>query len=114
MFIPNNKGQLSRNLGFNAYGEPSFGPAKTVACGVVHLSMVDQKTSVRTDSSASRGNADEVVFKAKILFPAGTAIFDGDRFVINGQKLRVKAIEPRYAVPGNLDHLEVDFDRWTD
>lgn len=114
MFIPNNTGLLARNLGFNRYGEPSFGEAKTVECGVVHLGRVDQKTSVRTDSSATRGNADETLFNAKILFPSYVVVSAGDRFVINGQKLRVTAIEPRYSVYGSLDHYEVDFDRWAD
>lgn len=112
MFLPNNSGLLAKRAGMNVYGEPSFAKATKTPCGVVRLNTTSQKTSVRADSSASRGAADELVSDAKILFPATALIDFGDRFEISGMVLRVIKVEPRYAVPGHLDHYEVDFEHW--
>lgn len=113
MFIANNKGQLQAFSGFNSNAEPQFGPAKTVACGVVHLNKQVQKSTVRADSSGSRGAADEFVSTTKILFPKTVSIATGYRFRIAGFTLKAIAVEPRYSVHGKLDHYEVDFEQWT-
>jgi len=112
MFVPNTTGVLRRQTGSNIYGEPTYGHPKTVPCGVVRLAIAAEATSVRTDSSASRGAADEPEAVAKILFPANVDISIGDRFEIQTIILRCKKIEPRLAVTGKLDHWECDFDRW--
>jgi len=113
-FIPNTRGRLSRKVGNNVYNEAVFSEPKTVECGVVHLRGAAQKTSVRTDSSASRGNAEEVVAAAKILFQPHIEIGLGDRFEIAGLTLRVTSIQPRIAVTGQHDHNEVEFEVWTE
>lgn len=114
MFIPNNSGELSLAVGFNVNGEPLFSIPARVPCAVVRLDAGIGKTSVRADSSASRSNAEEVVVKSKILFPAHITISKGAHFSIAGMELRVVEIEPRYSVLGQLDHFEVDLDHWGD
>ncbi|SER25963.1 hypothetical protein SAMN05216548_1148 [Faunimonas pinastri] len=112
MFIPNNTGRLSRKIGMTIKAEARFSIPETVDCGVVSLANTDQKTSVRSDSSASRGSAQETVSDAKILFPATVTIIAGDRFEIAGFTLKVITVQPRYSVLGILDHYEVDFAHW--
>ncbi|MBO6507505.1 MAG: hypothetical protein JJ979_03300 [Roseibium sp.] len=112
MFVPNNKGELSSQEGHNVYGEPAFDPPVTVQCGVVRLNHTSQKTSVRTDSSASRGAAEESVASSKILFPADLSPVIGDKFEISGISLRIFKIEPRYSITGVLDHWECELEAW--
>jgi hypothetical protein len=113
MFIPNTFGYLSRSLGPDKFAQDSYGPRRSVACAVVHLKDVKQKTSVRTDTSASRSHAEETVMTGKVLFPTSVAIAKGDKFEILGRTLRVIQIEPRNDVLGRHDHNEVDFEVWT-
>jgi hypothetical protein len=110
MFRPNTTGLLTRKLGRNIYGEPTFYPAKTVPCGIVDNLDQLAKTPVRSDSSASRGAAEEATAVAKILFPANVVIGKDDVFAIQGLTLRAIAVQKRFSVAGVLDHLEVDFD----
>jgi len=115
MFIPNTKGRLARKTGRTRQGEPIFGPFTTVECAIVRLSRLAGKTSVRADSSASRGNAEELTMSdAKILFPANSPIQIGDRFQIASYDLEVISREPRISMGGVLDHLECDFGIFTD
>ena len=110
MFLPNTYGVLFSKTGRNRHGEPVFAEGKPVECAVVRLSRVQQPTSVRADSSASRGNASELAMSAaKILFPVSVTVAIGDRFKIASYDLVVTAREPRLSVTGDLDHYECDF-----
>lgn len=110
MFLPNTFGMLSPHIGKNVYGEPLFGAPKKVACAVVHAKSIRQRTAIRTDSSASRANAEELISKTHILFPANVSIGIDDRFQIDGLTLRAGAIESRHSVFGEIDHYEVEFE----
>lgn len=112
MFIPNNTGLLTRQTGLNAYSEPTFSDPELVECGVVRIRAGALPTSVRADSSASRGTAEEVVATAKILFLPLAYPNISDKFEIDGIVLRCTSREPRYSVLGELDHHECDFESW--
>ena len=111
-FVPNNRGKLFRQNGKNVFNEVQWLPGRTVLCGVVELNDAAVKTSVRTDSSASRANAEETTATAKILFPGNVTITKQDRFEIAGITLRATKIQPRWSVAGILDHYEVDLMSW--
>ena len=111
-FFPNTFGNMRRLTGLNIHGEPSFGPVKQVECSVVKLIMDARKTTVRADSSASRGNAEETVIVAKILFMPTAAPLIGDYFRIRNMPLRCILVHPRINVLGTLDHHECDFEHW--
>lgn len=110
MFRPNQYGMLSRRLGANIYGERTWSAPVRVPCGIVDNAKSVVKTPVRSDSSASRGAAEEQVAVVKILFPAKVLIAQDDKFEINDLKLRASAVQLRFSVTGALDHREVDFD----
>lgn len=110
----NVEARLSRQLGNNFAGEPEFGVGTRVMVGVVHLIRQVAKTSVRTDSSASRGNAEEQKATAKILFLPADKPRLGDRVEILGHFLRVQSLEPRIDTFGKLDHYECLLTLWDD
>lgn len=112
MFSPNTTGILKRRLGYNKFGEPLWSAPETVPCAVVHLQVKTQKTSVRTDSSATRGNAEEVASTARILFPIGVFVEKDHKFTIRGNELRVVSVEPRFAVSGRHDHDQAELTVW--
>lgn len=112
MLIPNTTAVLTPGAGVNKYGEPSWGTPRTVRCAVVRLDTTSEKTSVRTDSSASRGNADEVTTMSKILIMPEGAPSIGDRLVIAGLTFRIMNRHLRYDVNARLDHYECDLEIW--
>lgn len=114
MFIPNNFGLLSHKSGSNKFGEPIYAAPARTPCAVIEIKDDIKKTAIRTDASASRANADELVAVATMLFPPKTPIVNGDKFQIAGFDLRVIMVEPRYTTAGVLDHLECSFEAWAD
>lgn len=111
MFLPNTIALWRRRTGVNDYDEPVWGAPVRVPCAIVHLGEGAQKSSVRTDSSASRGNVVESVADAKLLFPITVKLSLIDQIEIFGVTLQASRIEPRNNVLGRLDHYEVDFIR---
>lgn len=112
MFLPNQVASVERAHGFNKFGEPRFMAATMVPCAVVKLIGIAEKTTVRADSSASRGSAEELSTNAKLLFPIVFRPTKGDRVSIAGEVMRVSEVHPRFAVGGHLDHFETDLMRW--
>lgn len=111
MFRPNQIGQLRSVLGRDIHGRLSYAEARDCPFSPINLTVSSQKTSVRADSSASRGSADEMVAKpAKILIPSHVALVIGDNFIFRGVSYLVIACHERYAVSGNLDHFEIDME----
>jgi hypothetical protein len=94
------------------YGKESLQSSAQLYCGVVRLSASNQKTSVRADSSASRGTAIEVTYDSRLLFLPLTEIGRGDKLTIVTLELRVETVQPRFDIRGRLDHLQVDLIAW--
>jgi hypothetical protein len=108
MFRPNLTGTLRAVTGRDVHGRPSWGGKRACAFAIINLDIGALKTSVRADSSASRGSADETAAKnAVILVPPQTAIKIGDLFVFEGASFTVQGLNPRRAVTGKLDHIRV-------
>lgn len=94
------------------YGQPQLGRAIAERCAVVKLKHDSQHTTVRADSGASRGHADEFVATSKILLmPTTTAELD-DKLEVHGIAMRVISKWPRFDVAGRLDHYEVQGELW--
>lgn len=113
MFIPNQVCEIySPSDEMNLYGE-SVGEVRRIEkCAIVKLTVGGEKTSVRADSSASRGAAREIVADARLLMMPNSKVEIGDRVVLLGQSLRVLDIFPRHNITGRLEHLQVDLDVW--
>lgn len=111
MFRPNLVGKLSKVVGRDVHSRITYGEPTDCPFAAVNLQVGAQKTSVRADSSASRGAADEVAaMRAKILVVKYVSISIGDKFEFDGQKFRIEAIHPRRSTMGRLDHFECDME----
>ncbi|MBX4911362.1 hypothetical protein HJA82_29050 [Rhizobium bangladeshense] len=106
MFMPNRTGSLMRKTGRNLEGEETYGDPVDIGLSVVNLAHSSQKTSVRSDSSASRGQADEMVTQHGKILAKETLGVD-DLLSLSGSVFRVIGMHPRYTVLGIFDHNEI-------
>lgn len=100
--------KIRKQSGTDVYGQAAYGDPAEAMCAVVKLDASAIKTSVRTDSSASRGSAEEVAPVGKLLFPPIYDVAIGDLVLVHGLTVKVKSVQPRFAVFGGVDHNEVD------
>lgn len=111
MFTPNLKGQILNKRGRDVHAQPLFHAARECSFAVINLKIQAQKTSVRADSSASRGAADELAAGAmRILLALGSRASVGDRFVFEGITYDVTSLHTRRSVSGSIDHYECDLE----
>lgn len=110
ILIPQLYGLLSRQNGTDLYGSPVYGTSIRVGLGVVRLQLGARKTSVRADSSATRGGSDETTIDAVLLFEPKVEPQMLDRLVVHGVTLRVVGFQPRFDLLGNLAHWQVDLE----
>lgn len=96
----------------DVYGQSVLGAPKKERCAVVKLRKELQHTTVRADSSQSRGHGDEFVATNKILLDSKTAGVLGDQLTVNGYQVRIMSADPRFDASGKLDHYEVTGELW--
>lgn len=107
MFQPNLIGKLSRLSGRDVHSREIWSDPIDCPFGAVNLDVGSQKTSVRADSSASRGTADEIAtMRAKILVAPFVTINIGDRLQFDGMTFKITTKHTRRSVTGTVDHYE--------
>lgn len=99
---------------YDKYGQPLFGAAVTVPFALVRFDTKIEDTTVRADSSATRGNVKEYNASGRILFERTFKPNWGDLVAFDGKVFRIKEVEPRYNVLGKLDHYEADLEKSED
>lgn len=110
MFLPNTYCQrFARSDVQDIWSNYTYAPADTLPCSIVSLDLRIDRSSVRVDSSASRGRSEEETGTARILYPVGTSIKEGDIIQVDDVYIEVVRIYPRRDVLGNIDHIQVDF-----
>jgi hypothetical protein len=107
MFRPNIVARQYRKGPRDIFGKESFLAPVPLPCAVVNLNALVQASSVRADSTASHGAAQEMAAQAKILVPALSSVTIGDVITIHGVFVEVKGKQPRIDVSGRLDHYEL-------
>lgn len=113
MYLPKNVCTVTKaSEEFDVYGKPIPGVSFKERCAIVAIVEKDEKTSVRSDSSASRGNSHEMLFDAVILFGPKTKTKIHDIVKINGYALEVMAQQPRYDIDGVIDHYQNELKIW--
>jgi hypothetical protein len=110
MFQPSLTCQLLRRTGRDIHGQERLADPVTIAYSPVSMVRQIEQTSVRTDSSASRGQAEQTTSKTKILVLPNVSLGTDDRLVIDGLTYRVSMVHPRRTVFGVLDHQELDLE----
>lgn len=113
MFRPNLSCRIQQSTGNDVHGQPLPERFRRERCAIVKLEVANEKSSVRADSSASRGNALEVQVASVILLTTKTAARRDDIIEVSGYKLRIVLMEPRYDVGGRLDHYEIHATMWS-
>ena len=99
----------------DVYGRVTLGSPEKVKIAIINLELTREKTSVRTDSSATRGNADEVIAtRVRVLFPKSTEPARGDKVTVEGREIKVISVFPRHNIRGVVEHFQVDGDVWSD
>lgn len=111
VFRPNQMGVLRKKLSRDVRGQITYGLARPCPFGVINMEIGALKTSVRADSSASRGSADETVAeRAKILIAKQVDVAVSDRFEFDGLVFEIAARHVRRSVSGAIDHFECDLE----
>lgn len=101
-----------RKGGMNIYGESKYQFVRSTKVGVVNFTEGVVRSSVRADSSGSRGKADVETFNAVLIVPLAADVKLGDVLVMSGTKLLVASVERRWGLRGRPGHLEVGANVW--
>jgi hypothetical protein len=110
---PMNSCVITPMVGSNDYGEAQLSTTSyTEKCAIVTVETITQHTTVRADSSASRGYGEDFAARSKILLIPGTVARMGDKLEVSGATLRIISMHPRYTIWGQLDHYEVRGEAW--
>lgn len=112
MLRPNVACSIGNQDGYDLNGQPQFKPQRPTKCAVVRFKQIDAKTTVRADSSASRGRAQEKVHDTLILLPKTVIVDTDDRVILMGETFKVANVEKRMTITGKLDHYEVSLNLW--
>jgi hypothetical protein len=112
LFSPNLDCTIRRVIGRDVYADEILSAAFRARCAIVKLEISVLPTSVRADSAASRGAAEEFIGTARLLLPATVQISPQDQIEVSGYKLRVTSIFPRHSLQGKLDHYEINCGIW--
>ena len=112
MFIPNLDCTIRKKGKPDLYGQAKPGAETPERCAVVKQRNESAHTTVRADSGASRAHADEFVMNNRILLRASTVADIDDQLNLLGFHIRIKSMQPRLNVMGQLDHYEVEGEVW--
>lgn len=112
LFRPNLDCEISKIESRNVYGEEVMSAPVKTRCAIIKMNITNVQTTVRADSSASRGAARETIGMAVLLFPVGTDVNLDYQIAVSGYKLRVTGMFPRHDLRGKLDHYEVTAAIW--
>ena len=114
LFNPNTTCVIIKNSGYNDYGEPQYGERVVEKCAVLNAGISTKKSSVRADSSASRGNAWENIADYWFIFMPDTVADIDDLVEFNGHQLKIIKLIPRYSLTAEHDHTEAHCQMWNE
>lgn len=99
---------------YDEYGQAAYAAPVIVPFAMVRFDTKVEDTTVRADSSATRGNVKEYNASGRIMFERTFKPAWGDLVAFDGKVFRIKEVEPRYNVLGKLDHYECDLEKSED
>lgn len=111
MFQPNLNCEVQLASGsYDVYGQPVPGRKVKERCGIVKLDIRNEKTSVRADTSESRGFAHEEITIGTVLLQKTTQANIDDTIQISNfsQTFKIVSKFPQHNVRGALDHFQCD------
>lgn len=115
MFIPNRTGYIRRkSTSTDQFGQYTYSDKEAIRFALVRFDTKIEDTTVRADSSATRGNVREYHSSGRVLIDKRNTPSWGDILFFDDKVLRIKEVEPRYNVLGLLDHYECDTEKAED
>lgn len=112
MFITTLDCKIRKVTTLNQYAEEALGSVINERCAPVRLRHNQNHSSVRADSTASRGAADEDQADTIVLLTPGTQAELGDQLEVAGLKVRIVQRFPRHNMAGKIEHYEVRGEFW--
>lgn len=109
---------VKRTQRFDANGRPTHTVTRRrEKCAVIWLRDEVKKTTVRSDSSATRGRAEESTADARLLFKPDVKIATGDlvEIKLRGAEMmivEVVGLRRRIDVGGSVHHIEMEGNKW--
>lgn len=100
--------KIEKLKAYDEYGKPIVSAVFWSRCSIVRLSIESLRTSVRTDTSGTGGNAHEKVSDTRLLVNINAPLEIGDRITVQNTRLRVDQIFARNDVHGKPHHWQVD------
>lgn len=115
MFIPNRTCGLRRKgETYTVFGQVEYGAIETIKFALVRFDTKTEDSTVRADSSATRGNIKEFHASGRVMVKPNVNPSWGDLLIIDTKVFVIKEVEPRYNVLGKLDHYELDLEKFED
>lgn len=114
LFIPNQRCVIVKMGDMDVYGQKHVVSRITEECAILRSKSISTKSSVRADSSASRGNARELTADYWMILMPNTQAEIGDLIEFGGLRLKIVFMHPRYSIRGEHDHTEVGCDIWNE
>jgi hypothetical protein len=108
ILFPNVPATLRQQQGYDLQSKPAWGRGLAIKVAIVTLKNKVERSSVRADSSASRGRVDEARADGIVLVPAGIEVGLQDRLVLLGVTYEVASVFPRIGLDGQLGHSQIE------
>lgn len=101
---------VTKQGGHDVYGEKVAGASFSEKCAVVKLTEKQFRTTVRVDSGATRGGAEESRADAVLLMNKKSKVQVEDAVEMLEEEVTLIVISKRarYNVAGKLDHYEIE------
>jgi hypothetical protein len=114
MFKPNVPCSISRADGkHDLYGKSTPKEVAKERCAIIKMTNLAQHSSVRQDTSPSRGSAMQLESDATLAFLPTTVLELDDVISVAGFQLRVRGKSPKYSLQGTLDYYLVETIVWS-
>lgn len=107
MFRPNQRARYLARIGRDRHAREVYAEPVEIGVGIVSLGSAIQKTTVRSDSSGSRGAAEETATTGVFLVASTVTARRDDMIEFMGESYRILRAEPRFTSWGKLDHFEI-------
>lgn len=114
LFVPNQRCVIVKMSNMDVYGEKHVEKRITEQCAILRAKKISSKSSVRADSSASRGNARELTADYWMILMPDTQAEIGDLIEFRGLRLKIMFMHPRFSILGEHDHTEVGCEIWNE
>jgi hypothetical protein len=113
MFRPNQDCIIQKRGLNDVYGMPIPGISVKERCTIVKINIKNEKSSVRADTSASRGNAREFEDDAEFLLNKNTVAQIDDVILVDGLTFRIMTRFLRKNLQGVPDHVQITCTFWS-